>query len=171
MYRERASAPITKTLLYIPVRMYCAAVTMPTTKPLHAAVRSNATAFEAPIELCTCEQAQLHLVIQTLSALAFGLKSRFSPGRRFQTSHPGWMSLAKSNPSPLLEGLPSLELSVQQSQHGCSGCLPVAVRAFSCRMRILQMKMPLERNAVYRLCKGFRPMFFARSSEVCTCAS
>lgn len=38
----------------MPVRTYCAAVTSPSTKPLHAAVRSKATAFLAPIAACTC---------------------------------------------------------------------------------------------------------------------
>jgi hypothetical protein len=36
-------------LRYVPVLMYCAAVTSAITKPLQAAVRSNAAAFLAPI--------------------------------------------------------------------------------------------------------------------------
>lgn len=49
-----ASAPTTSTFFAMPVRMYCAAVTSASTKPLQAAVRSNATAFLAPIAACTC---------------------------------------------------------------------------------------------------------------------
>ena len=59
MYRDRASAPTTRTFLYIPVRRNCAAVTTPITKPLQAAVRSKATAFDAPMMACTCQSLRL----------------------------------------------------------------------------------------------------------------
>ena len=50
------SAPMTRTFLYSPPRMKCTPLTIPTTKPLHAAVTSNANAPSAPIAACTCKQ-------------------------------------------------------------------------------------------------------------------
>lgn len=45
-------APITSTFLYVPARMYWLPVTSAMTKPLQAAVRSNAAAPVAPIAAC-----------------------------------------------------------------------------------------------------------------------
>mmetsp|Transcript_3547 Transcript_3547/g.5986 ORF Transcript_3547/g.5986 Transcript_3547/m.5986 type:complete len:218 (+) Transcript_3547:908-1561(+) len=47
--RDKASPPTTRMRLADPALMYCVAVMRPSTKPLHAAVRSNAQAFFAPI--------------------------------------------------------------------------------------------------------------------------
>ena len=44
---------MTRTFRYVPLWMNCAAVMSPITKPLHAAVRSNAAAPLAPISACT----------------------------------------------------------------------------------------------------------------------
>lgn len=54
MYRDSASPPMTITLRYAPARMYCDPVIRAITKPLQAAVRSNAAALLAPIAACTC---------------------------------------------------------------------------------------------------------------------
>lgn len=51
--RDSASPPTTSTVRKVPARMYCAAVTSATTKPLQAAVRSNATACLAPMAAWT----------------------------------------------------------------------------------------------------------------------
>eukprot|EP00966_Prymnesium_polylepis_P204123 4728275-Prymnesium_polylepis.1 len=51
--RERPSAPSTIAVLYAPLCRNCDAVFTPKRKPEHAAVRSNATAFVAPISRAT----------------------------------------------------------------------------------------------------------------------
>ena len=53
--RDRASPPMTRILLYWPVRMNWAAVISATTKPLQAAVMSKAMAFLAPRTFWTCQ--------------------------------------------------------------------------------------------------------------------
>jgi hypothetical protein len=44
---------MTSTFLYSPPRMKCTPFTRPTTNPLHAAVRSKASAPSAPMADCT----------------------------------------------------------------------------------------------------------------------
>mmetsp|Transcript_63878 Transcript_63878/g.181419 ORF Transcript_63878/g.181419 Transcript_63878/m.181419 type:complete len:263 (-) Transcript_63878:232-1020(-) len=50
---ESASAPTTRTRRHMPVCRNCEAVTIPNMKPEHAAVRSKATALQAPILAAT----------------------------------------------------------------------------------------------------------------------
>lgn len=51
--RVRQSAPTSSTFFAMPDRTYAPAVMSPRTKPLHAAVRSMATALLAPKPACT----------------------------------------------------------------------------------------------------------------------
>jgi hypothetical protein len=56
--RDSASPPTSSTRRAAPVRTYCAPVIRPSTKPLHAAVRSKAHAFLAPMAACNCGCSQ-----------------------------------------------------------------------------------------------------------------
>lgn len=63
MMFDNDSAPITRTVLYIPDEIYACAVLYAYKKPVHAALRSKQVAFKAPMLFCTSHATQGRIIL------------------------------------------------------------------------------------------------------------
>lgn len=110
-YLESASAPMTTTFLYIPVRMNCAPETRPTTNPLQAAVRSKHRAFFAPISACTWTSASNLGYLQSAKLPTVLLEHALSLDCKLLRACMAWLHFLETSDCPKTTSALRIELS------------------------------------------------------------